>query len=202
MPADEEQILRFIAYSHAQRLSPATINVYLSGVASLHNMQGLQAPSIGSYRIKLALKSIAEAGPGINKKAPITYQLLCYMIQQLHPDLCLLWSAMFCLGFYGALRGSEYTALVEHGTIRAPLISDLTFTYHQQSLAMVYTIRKSKTTRVPIQVPIGCSRTNCCAVCTMKSYLVLRDEQGTLHADAYLFVDQAGLLPSSSLIWR
>ena len=155
-------------------------------------MQGLPAPPISSYRVKLALKSIVESGPSTNRKAPITYDLLCYMLQQLQPDMCLLWSAMFCLGFYGALRGSEYSAIVEQGTIRAPFISDLSFTYHQQSLAMIYTIRKSKTKRAPIQVPIGCSNTQCCAVCTMQHYLVLRSRQGTLHANAFLFVDQAG----------
>ena len=111
VPADENQLLRFIAYAHRQSLSPATIGVYVAGVASLHTLQGLPPPVAG-HRVKVALKAVQEACISTNKKAPISYKLLVQMCMPLDSwETCLLWKAMITLGFYGALRGSEYAAV-------------------------------------------------------------------------------------------
>ena len=153
----------------------------------------LPPPPVTSYRVKLAVKAIADAGPGVSKKAPIMYQLLLEMCNQLSTmDLCVLWRAMLALGYYGALRGSEYAATTQDGIVQAPLVSDLKFTSCENKPAMVYTIRRSKTQRAPIQVPIGCTSTECCAVCYMTEYLVYRRALGTLHPHSYLFVTNDG----------
>ena len=121
------------------------------------------------------------------------YQLLCELCKQADSlDMCVLWKAMLALGYYGALRGSEYTAVTENGNVQAPLVSDLRFTSHDNKVAMVFVIPKSKTKRSPIQVPIGCTNTQCCAVCYLVDYLAYRRTQGTLHQDSYLFVTSDG----------
>ena len=192
MPADENQLLRFIAYAHRRSLAPATISVYVAGIASLHTLQGLPPPVAG-HRVRLALKAVQEASISTNKKAPITYKLLVQMCLLLDSwEMCLLWKAMITLGFYGALRGSEYAAVAENGTIVAPIVAHLQFNTDLSHPAMVFTIPKSKTRRHPITVPIGCSETDCCAVCTMQQYLLYRAQCGTLHQNGYLFIDSYG----------
>ena len=193
VPADEDQLLRFVAYAHTKKLAPATIGAYLSGVSSLHTLQGLPAPPVASYRLKLAQRAIADMGPDRSKKAPVTYQMLVYLCNYAKTmDMSLLWPAMFSLGFFGALRGSEYSATVQDGTIKAPLVRDLQFTEHNGTMAMVFTIPRSKTAIKPIHVPVGCTGTDCCAVCSILTYLRHRSAQGTLHQAAYLFMDNTG----------
>ena len=89
-----------------------------------------------------------------------------------------------------ALPGIFYT--VENGTIKAPLVADIVFTRHQDTIAMVFTIHHSKTKRSAIQVPIGCTGKQGCAVCAMLDYMSYRQQLGTLHASSYLFMDNLG----------
>lgn len=158
----------------------------------MHTLQGIAAPTVG-HRVKLALKAVQEAQISTKQKAPITYQLFSQMwslIQSFNNSALL--KAMLGLGFFGALRGSEYSAVVQDGAVVAPVIADIVFTKYQQAPAMVYTIKKSKTRRSPIPVAIGCTKGPCCAVCAMTEYMIQRSLEGTLHAHAYLFIDNQG----------
>ena len=170
--------------------APSTITVYLSGISALHILNGHRAPDLSLPRIRLALKAVTQQSPGPSKKSPITYDLLSRIISVL-PSNRLLYTAMLTLGYYGALRGQEYTATTDTGTLNAPLIQHLSFTTFNSKPAMVFTIPVSKTTSKPIRVPIGCSTTHVCAVCSMLTYLHGRQASG-LHPGAYLFVDEHG----------
>ena len=100
---------------------------------------------------------------------------------------------MLALGFYGALRGSEYTAVGDiNGTIRAPVLSQLQFIQFQSSYGLTFTMYTTKTTSQPIVKHIGCSKHSVCAVCNMVSYLQFKGTTTGLHPKAYLFTDSTG----------
>ena len=192
LPATEQLLLRFVTYAHTKGLSAATIQVYLAGVASLHTLNGLPSPPTGAYRLKLALKALSSLST-TTKRAPITHDLLTYFISVLHStSQHWLWQSMLTLGYFGALRGSEYTATYQSGTIFAPLVHQVSIVQLQSSYGIVYTLPRSKTTAKPIHVRIGCSGSDVCAVCSILHYFQYRWAIGTLHPESYLFVHPDG----------
>ena len=62
VPASEQQILRFIVYAHQKSLAPSTIQVYLSGVSSLHTLNGWEAPPHISVPGEAGYESTATHG--------------------------------------------------------------------------------------------------------------------------------------------
>ena len=188
IPATELQLLRFVTYAHTRGLTAATIHVYLSGISSLHTINGLPAPPLDAYRLKLALRALHQASSAPTRRAPITYELLSYMCKQLQSSTTgYLWQAMLTLGFFGALRGSEYAAVCLDGAIHAPLVRDIKFIHRGTTMGLIFTIRRSKTTQKPIDRYIGCSNTPVCAVCCLISYFKLQHTMGLLHENSYLF---------------
>ena len=193
LPASQDQLLRFIAYAKQQGLSPATIHVYILGMVSLHHLNGFAPPATNSYRVKLAIRAINSQPSTSASRQPITYDLLHAMVQYLQKlNLCFPWISMVTLGFFGALRGAEYTATQASGTISAPLIHQVSFHRASGAWAMNYTIPVTKTTSSPVAVAIGCSGTSVCAVCSMLSYLNHRQLNSTLHPSSYLFTHGNG----------
>ena len=187
-------MLRFIAHAKHIGLSPASIHVYISGVVSLHHMLGFQPPPTTSYKVRLAIRAINSQQITSNSRQPITYKILHSMVTCLHQlDLCYPWIAMLTLGFFGALRGAEYTAVPQStGVLLAPFVHQVSFHRVGCAWAMVYSMPKTKTTTNSVRVPIGCSGTSVCAVCSMLQYMDHRQSTGTLHPDSYLFVDHNG----------
>ena len=194
LPATEEQLLRFIVHCKNNTLAPSTIQVYLAAVVSLHQINGYAPPPSSSYRVKLAIRAINSHSPPPSSRHPITYKILSAMLLRLQKDhQCLLWSSMLTLGFYGALRGVEYSGTVgASGTIQAPLVKQIEFHAHRDTWAFVFTIPKTKTTNHPVSVPIGCSGTPVCAVCLMIQYLSSRHISDSLHPSSFLFTDSSG----------
>ena len=187
-PATELQLLRFVSYAHTKGLSVATIHVYLSGISSLHTINGLPAPPLDAYRLKLALRALHQASSSPARRAPITYELLSYMYHQLQSSTTgYLWQAMLTLGFFGALRGSEYAAVCLDGAIQAPLVRHIRFIHRGTTMGLVFTIVRSKTTHKPIHRYIGCSGTQICAVCCLITYFKIQRSMGLLHENSYLF---------------
>ena len=107
--------------------------------------------------------------------------------------MCALNKALLTFGFFGALRGSEYTATASgSGTISAPRLNNVQFLSVESKLSYKFTISKSKTSSKPIQVYVGCSGTEVCAVCALKDYLAYRSLNIGLHPESYLFCDSQG----------
>ena len=132
VPADEGTILRFIAFGHTQKWSTNTIQVYLAAVTALHKLNGYPPVDYSNYQIKLALRAVKQQNPATKHCHPITMDLLTSIIGLLNNTVHeQLWSATLTLGYFGALRGAEYTAVPgENGLLAAPTVSQLSFTTH------------------------------------------------------------------------
>ena len=189
MPASEMTILRYLAYLHIKKLAPSTIKVYLASLHSLHELNGYPAPDTTAYRIRLALRAITDQGASSKQSSPITFVLLQFIIDNvMHKPNGLLYATMLAVGFFGALRGCEYAAVYsQHGLISAPSMDQVQFISDQGRLAIIYTLKKSKTSDKPIQIPIGCSTHRICAVCLLVEYIRARFAASSYHPKAYLF---------------
>ena len=107
LPTNEEVLLLFIAFLHEKKLKGQSIKVYLSAVRQLHINFGFSFIDF-SPKIKLVLKgSMVLSGP-VNRKSPITYELLSQIIETLkfREDRIMLTAAM-SLAFFGCLRAGE-----------------------------------------------------------------------------------------------
>ena len=173
--ATEENILCYIAYMSLKKLSHSTMLVYLSAIRSLHVMLGFTVPETGTPRIKLALKAVLESGNAPSQKQPITYSILSNMFLII-PDTFdgYMYKSCLSLGFFAALRSQEYVAADDPAQTPPLTISSVTFFKQNDVQCMTVTIPKSKTTVHGFVVSLGCSSTQICAVCTLKSYLKLR----------------------------
>ena len=193
LPTSEDTILRYMAYCYSRKLSAATIQVYISAVAYLQAINGLPAPDVATYRIKLAIRAIKDLGPAPTKCAPVTFQLLQYIVGNVvQGDNGKLFAAMLSLGFFGALRGAEYAAVhIQNGVLLAPRLQDIQFVVYDGVYGLLYTIHKSKTVSVPITIAIGCSGHVICAVCMMTEYLQSKPAS-LLHPQSYLFTFKDG----------
>ena len=175
LPATEQIILWYIAYLNLKKLSPSTVHVYLSALRSLHVMSDLAPPDIFTPKVKLSLKSIAEASPPPVQKHPITYSLLSNMFKLV--PMCLdgqMYRAALALGFFAALRSHEYLVSELDSNSTALLLSHVSFAVNDGLKCMTLQIPKSKTTPHGFTVTVGCSLTEVCAVCCLKEYLKSR----------------------------
>ena len=189
VPASQDTLLRFVAYGHAKGWTIGTFQVYLASIAALHKLNGYQAPDLSAYKLKLALKAVKDTGPPVKHCAPITYNLLTQFIAHAQ-DLpqAHLWTAMLSFGYFGAMRGAEYTAVpAGNGILKAPQLKQLQFVSGHTAPAMQYVIIASKTSSQPVAVNIGCSGVPICAVCMMQKYLIDRATHSPLTPDSYLF---------------
>ena len=126
--------------------------------------------------------------------SPISYSLLCYVVSTLPPGYdYMLYRAMLSLGYFGALRGSEYAAVGDlNGTLRALTMAQVQFINLHTSYGLVLTLTKTKASSSPVTKYIGCSGQDVCAVCNLIAYLQLKQQLSGLHPQAYLFTDPGG----------
>lgn len=201
VPASEQTILYYIAYTQARSehknivgsgIKASSLKVYLSAIRSMHIVAGYPEPPISAPRVKLVLKAIHDNGPPPSQQAPITYSLLKRMISTLgHEYHHVMWHAVWCLGFFGGLRGAEYTL---HKTPDGQHLSVLLELKHvQYSSYPIPHIRcdipRTKTRPHGAVKVIGCSGTAVCAPCSLLEYLRLRHEYLHLHHAPALFVN-------------
>ena len=111
MPANEEQILMYIAFLHRRKLSQSTVHVYLASVRSMHVSNGFPDPLRDRPRIALALRAVNIDSKPPQQKLPITIDILAAIkpYTQADYDSFLCWTAMN-LGYFGLLRAAEYCA--------------------------------------------------------------------------------------------
>ncbi len=110
IPATEQIILLLVTYLHNKQNNPRSIQVYLSGVASLHVMSGYPAPPTTAPCVKLVLKGLLERATPQCQKLPLAYNILYRMhslMQSSYDDK--LWVAVIDLAFVGCLRAAELT---------------------------------------------------------------------------------------------
>ena len=116
LPASTYTITYF-AVALSRRLSPATINVYLAAVSTLHKENALHDPVRGNPQLKAVMKGIRRAYMTTprHRRQPITINILSRLLNSIqvsrnipHHNRRML-AAAFTLAFYGLLRVSEFT---------------------------------------------------------------------------------------------
>ena len=186
VPATERVLLTYIAWLHKKGRSHSTISSHLSAVRHLHIMNGYKAEHIRTDKVKLALRCIFIHSPPPCQKKPIDFSLLVEVWRSIEISVdTYLWQAIICLGFFGGLRGSEYTANVKLSS--GPRIHNISF--NKDLKAMRYQISSCKTNPHGFTSLLGCSGSHICPVCTMKKYLKWRASFQKVDSDSWLFVD-------------
>lgn len=109
VPADDSTLCRYVAYL-AEKLRPDSIKQYLNVIRLLHLESGLANPLYDSWVLNTLLKGIKrEKGGQVNRKLPITTDILCRMAACLdlgNSQTLTFWSACL-LAFFGMLRKSS-----------------------------------------------------------------------------------------------
>ena len=117
LPASKATIAYFAA-ELSNTLTPATVNVYVAAVGSLHRQAGLPNPTSHNPTLNMVKKGLRRAHtapPSSTPRQPITTQILADMLQAIKQShkLCshdrLMLTAAFTLAFFGFLRISEFT---------------------------------------------------------------------------------------------
>ena len=190
LPATELVLLRYIAYM-SDNLKGSSLNVYISAIKSLHILNGHDCTSLSSPRIQLALKGISDNDPPICQKEPISFHMLQTILPLLPGDYdtLVVWSAM-TLAFFGCLRAGEITIPSRHSPEWDFIVrlSDVQFYSLPNNEYMKVSIKRTKTKPHGIVVTVGCSQSQVCALCTMKSYFKARGIISTIGNNAPLYV--------------
>jgi len=169
----------------------SSLNVYMSAIKSLHIMNGYDCTALSSPRIHLALKGISDNDPPPCSKEPITFDMMKAILPLLPGDYdtLVVWSAM-TLAFFGCLRAGEITIPSRYSLEWDFIVrlSDVQFISLPNLECVKVTIRRTKTKPHGIVVTIGCSHSQVCALCALKSYLRARGITTTIGSDAPLYV--------------
>ena len=195
IPASEQTILWYMAYTQSKpgfkAIKASSLRVHLSAIRSLHVLSGSIVPPTCTPRVNLILKALSDNGPGPVQKLPITYPILHHLCSKLgYSHHTLVWHAVLTLGFFGGLRGAEYTLVPSPlGPLCPPLLMNhISFGTIKGLNFMILTIPRSKTKPHGFQISIGCSGTPTCAVCSMHSYLRHRASRSPIPPNSHLFV--------------
>jgi site-specific recombinase XerC len=104
----ESTWLRFIGLMSVQGLLVRTITTYLSGVRTWLVSIGLPEPGVYTPRVSLMIKGMNRTHPEPRRAAPITHEMLLYLVNSLpkNYDNLVTLSALFII-YFGCLRSSE-----------------------------------------------------------------------------------------------
>ena len=180
-PASEDQLLAYIAHLNRRKLRHSTVSVYLSAVRSLHVSEGYPDPLKDSHRLHQALKAIALEQSAQRRKQPITFKILSELQTYTNIenyDSYMMWAAIN-LGYFGALRASEYCITQLKFDCKMNLcICDVKFEKESNvspgNMSVFLKCSKNDQYSNGIKLVIGCSGTDVCASCTVKNYLKRR----------------------------
>lgn len=108
MPASMETVAQFLAHEVSRGLAPMTLSARLSAIRLAHSAQGYNDPTAHEV-VRSVLKGIKrETGHVVDRKKPITVELLEKLISHCGNDLQgLRDKALILVGFAGAFRRSE-----------------------------------------------------------------------------------------------
>ena len=195
VPADELQVLRFIAHlSH--RISPTSIKVYLSAVRALHVNLGIKFDTSDQPRAQIMVRGLARGAPPPHQKLPITYSMLSSMITlvgQSYDDI-MCWAAI-TVAFFGCLHADELT--VDSISIKNPAkilsVHDMQTSVTPNGIKyLTLRIKSSKTCPSGFTCTIGCSGTHVCAYCSVMYYMHTRQQRNMYITNPALFVTSSG----------
>ena len=176
LPVVENTLIYYVSYLHERGLKGTSIQVYLSAIKSLHLHCGLPYPMF-TPRLNLALRGAKVLSSPPLRKLPITFSLLCKLINNMsyHPDELLLQVAM-AVAFFGCLRCGELCVPdhVSFDPLQHLCFKDLKF-FHNEHMFSLF-LRKSKTDKFSngVEVYVGCSSHVICAYCLMCKFVKTR----------------------------
>ncbi len=155
-------------------------------------MNGYDYTVLSSSRIQLALKGISDNDPPSCPKEPITFD----MLQDIFPllpgdyDTLVVWSAITIAFFGGALGQEKLPYLLsthqnENSFVR---LCDVQLIDLPNVQCLKQVIKCTKTKPHGIVVMIGCSHSQVCALCSLKSYHRARGIISTVGNYAPLYI--------------
>ena len=186
---DELMVLRFVSYLSTLGLSATTIKVYLSGIRAWLLSLGAPPPAIYSPRVVWAIKAVSRSQPPPIKATPISLQ----MILKIHNaisytyDNFVAYVAML-LGYFCSLRAAEYCP----NPRVAPPLSPQDITHvRARDPYFVLNIKSSKNRIHGFKVVLGCSGSEVCAYCSLRTLLAISPHPPS--APLFLFADGSPL---------
>jgi hypothetical protein len=191
LPATSESILLYVAFLHQQGLKGSSIKVYLAAVRNLHVKNDFADPC-SNTRVKMAVKGAVNCSTSPVRKLPITYDILCKLVDLLdgRNDKLMLQLAM-CVGFYGCLRAGELC--VSDTSLFDPAVnlcwSDVTVDEVKKALVLFIKRSKTDSKNLGVSVRLGCSGKPVCAYC---AFLLYRSSRADTSPLSPLFVNSVG----------
>ena len=186
LPATEQTILKYIAWLYKKGMASGSYNVHLSAIRNLHIINSVPHDHIRTDKVKLALRSIWISSPGPAQKHALDFNLLVKLWPLVQKSTnTYMWQALLSLGFYGGLRGAEYTQV---NSSEGPKVQSVTFS--SCGKVMNFKVNSSKTKSHGFVSVLGCSDHEICAPCTMKRYLKNRLLTESVTNSSSLFIDQ------------
>ena len=152
-PLSQTNLCRFVAFLHAQNLSPSAIRVYLSGVRFYQIQSGGPDPSRTDMpQLHYVLRAIKRVTPVGSRQVrlPITPSVLHHLhsVWAASPVTYtsrMLWVAC-CLGFFAFLRSGEFTcpsARAYNGSMLSP--ADIVVDNRDHPTSLTVLLEASKT---------------------------------------------------------
>jgi len=209
MPPEEIPLILWVT-ELARTVLPKTIRAYLASVTRLAAECGFPAITREFHFLSRVLRGVeltTTLRPREQRK-PITCAILRKVLPLMDTrrrDDAMLWAAM-CLGTMGLLRGGEF-ALPNRSSVhsqRCLRISNVTFNAPRGDEPRVMFVQlyctKTDKARRGVQVVLGASKTDVCAVSAMLWYLKLRGGTEATSTSSPLFVFSDGAVLTRSLL--
>jgi len=112
LPAQPEAIVQWVVDLEAAGRAPATIGQALAALAMAHRSAGIDPPPTTAFSVKQAMKAVRARHVGEEEEAaPILWDLLCRMLDQLKGARRMRNRAILLVGWSAALRRSELAGL-------------------------------------------------------------------------------------------
>lgn len=112
MPADPDAVVQWIVDLEAEGKAPATIGQALAALALAHRSAGIDPPPTNAFAVKQAMRAARARHVGEEEEAaPIVWELLCRMLDQLKGAKRTRYRALLLVGWAAALRRSELAGL-------------------------------------------------------------------------------------------
>ena len=178
LPLTFNHIAIFVAFLHDQGYAPASIVSYVSAIAYVHKLLGLQDPTSSSLVQKLIAGATKVYAPKPSR-LPITILILHRIILGIDEIIPvhyhkLLLKAMFTTSFFGLMRIGEVT-MSKHKTIPL-LINQLQLTMDQAIITITH-FKHNKGNK-PVQIPLlRQDNHDICPVYNLSQYLLIRGRE-------------------------
>ena len=174
-PPSIASITLFIAWLSLRGFSYNTARSYISAIA--FNCKLRSTPDVSAnYVVQKALEGLRRSGKARRTRLPITRELLQVIISTL-PSICTnsyethLFTAAYCLAFFGFLRISELTVVRNQQSSHVLNVSDVSFQDNNQFLLLHVRFSKTDQYGHGSRLKLGRTGASVCPVLSLLQYL-------------------------------